>query len=117
MGFDPMYIDATVIGDEFTANQVEVFYYEDPLLTGTNIGESPANLQSQLLLSLDFKKNDMNRLFKLAAPRCRFSAGSKVQTTEGQLVDYPFSNNRDPNKINSIHCKTPKWKLDGDAAE
>jgi hypothetical protein len=44
VGFDPIYIDATVIGEEFTQNQVEVFYYEDPVLTNANIAESPANL-------------------------------------------------------------------------
>jgi len=87
------------------------------VLTNANIAESPANLQSQLLLSVDFKSNDLSRLFRLATPRCRWSAGSKAQTTEGQLVVYPFSNNRDPNRINSIHCKTPKWKLDGESAE
>jgi len=69
------------------------------------------------LLDVDFKSNDLGRLARLATPRCRFSAGSKVQTTEGQLVGYPFSSNRDPNGINSIHCKTPRWRLDGESAE
>lgn len=30
VGWDPMYIDALVWGDQFTKNQVEVYYYEDP---------------------------------------------------------------------------------------
>jgi hypothetical protein len=41
-----MYIDALVWGDQFTQNQVEVFYYEDPVLRSANIKEAPANLQS-----------------------------------------------------------------------
>lgn len=32
VNWDPMYIDALVMGDQFTQNQVEVFYYEDPSL-------------------------------------------------------------------------------------
>jgi len=44
--WDPIYVDATVIGDEFTENEVELFYYEDPVLTGSNIAEAPANLQA-----------------------------------------------------------------------
>jgi hypothetical protein len=44
--WDPIYVDATVIGDEFTENEVELFYYEDPVLTGANIAEAPANLQA-----------------------------------------------------------------------
>jgi hypothetical protein len=46
VGWDPMYIDALVWGDQYTANQVEVYYYEEPQLKSSNIAESPANLQS-----------------------------------------------------------------------
>jgi hypothetical protein len=42
--WDPIYIDALVWGDQFTKNQVEVFYYEEPMLRAANINESPANL-------------------------------------------------------------------------
>jgi hypothetical protein len=42
--WDPIYLDATVIGEEFTENQVEVFYYADPTVSRSNIIESPANL-------------------------------------------------------------------------
>lgn len=75
VAWDPMYIDATVIGDEFTENQVEVFYYQEPQVVAPNILESPANLQSQLLISLDFKANDMSRIAQYAKPKCRFTAG------------------------------------------
>jgi hypothetical protein len=44
--WDPIFIDATVIGDGFTDNQVEIFYYDDPRILSTNINESPANIQS-----------------------------------------------------------------------
>lgn len=52
--WDSLYIDATVIGDEFTENEVELFYYQDPILKSSNIVESPANVQSQLLIATDF---------------------------------------------------------------
>lgn len=80
--WDPMYIDALVWGDQFTQNQVEVFYYDDPALRSSNIAESPANIQSQLLLTVDFKNNDKGRLMRLGSPKCRFSAGSKVYVEE-----------------------------------
>jgi hypothetical protein len=44
--WDPMYIDATVLGNEYTENQVELFYYENPSVISKNVHESPANLQS-----------------------------------------------------------------------
>lgn len=50
VAWDPIYIDALVWGDQFTKNQVEMFYYEEPILKTTNINESPANLQSQIML-------------------------------------------------------------------
>ena len=44
--WDAVSFDATVIGDEYTQNGVEVFYYQDPKLLSTNIQEAPANLQA-----------------------------------------------------------------------
>lgn len=32
-----MNIDATVIGEDYTENDVEIYYYEDPELVGINI--------------------------------------------------------------------------------
>jgi len=61
---------------------VEVFYYEDPMLRSSNIGESPANLQSQLMLTVDFKNNNLGRLLRLGDAKCRFTAGQKVYTEE-----------------------------------
>jgi len=117
VGWDPFYVDASVLNDEFTRNQVELRFYEDPSLKSSNIAESPANLQSQLILLMDFKNNDLGDLLRLGNPKCRFQANGKLATTEGQLVAYPFTQSRDPNMINSVHCKTPRWKLDGDQAE
>jgi hypothetical protein len=72
VGWDPMYIDCLVWGDQFTQNQVEVFYYDEVNLKGININESPANLQSQILIETDFKANDKTRLMREATPKCRF---------------------------------------------
>jgi hypothetical protein len=44
--WDPVFIDATVIGDEFTDNEVELFYYEDPTKLSSNILEAPSNLEA-----------------------------------------------------------------------
>ena len=92
--WDPIYIDATVTkDDEFTNNNVEVFYYQDPVLSTANIIESPANIQSQVLIFADFKKNNMQRLVRYANPKCRFTSasGNKVRETEGKIIAYPFT--------------------------
>lgn len=68
-------------------------------------------------MTVDFKNNDLGRLLRLGDTKCRFTAGQKQYVEEGQLVAYPFTQNRDPNLINTIHCKTPRWNLDADQAE
>ena len=54
----------------------------------------------------------MYRLAKYATPMCRFSQGSKIYYSEGLLIAYPLTQDKDPNLINTIHCKTPVWDLD-----
>lgn len=47
--WDPMYIDAAVYGSDlidFTDNNVEIFYYEDPSFSDLNNDESPANVEN-----------------------------------------------------------------------
>jgi hypothetical protein len=112
VGWDPIYVDALVWGDQPTKNQVEVYYYEDPVLRSSNLDESPANLQSQLMLTVDFKNNDLTRLTRIGDAKCRFTSGNKIYVEEAQLVAYPFTQSRDPNLINTVHCKTPRWELE-----
>lgn len=54
----------------------------------------------------------MARIVKYATPTCRFSLGSKVDYTEGLLVAYPLTEDRDPNLVNTIHCRSPLWDFD-----
>ena len=115
--WDPMYIDATVIGDEYTENQVELFYYAEPSVVAPNIQESPANLQSQILIALEMKGNDMNLISQYAKPKCRFTSGSKVMTVTGVLITYPLSGSQDASDLNTLHCKSPRWTLSGSDQE
>ena len=68
-----------------------------------------------MIITADFGVNDKSRLAKYAAPTCRFTSKdtSKVEVTTAQLVRYPFTTSRDTALINSFHCKSPKWHLDG----
>jgi len=68
-------------------------------------------------MTVDFLNNNMERLLREGNPKCRFTAGGKTYVEEAQLVAYPFTQNRDPNLINTIHCKSPRWQLDSDNSE
>lgn len=37
--------------------------------------------------------------------------------TDAQITTYPFTAVHDATQANSIHCKSPRWQLDGPAAE
>lgn len=41
-----MYIDASVYENDFTENNVEVYYYEEPDYKELSTDESPANLEN-----------------------------------------------------------------------
>jgi hypothetical protein len=61
--WDPIYIDATVIGDGFTDNQVEIFYYDDPKILSTNINLNLNNSYFQDTLSKAFPFNKFAYFF------------------------------------------------------
>lgn len=36
---------------------------------------------------------------------------------DGVLITYPLSGSQDPSGLNTIHCKTPKWTINGQETE
>jgi hypothetical protein len=72
-----MTIDASIHGGniaDFTDNSVQIFFYEDPDYKEMSISESPANIESQIYVTSDFKKNPIDRLKKYANVMCRFKS-------------------------------------------
>tara|TARA_B110000285_G_C14718599_1_gene421089 strand:+ start:100 stop:420 length:321 start_codon:yes stop_codon:yes gene_type:complete len=59
----------------------------------------------------------MEVLDRYATPTCRYTFGTKVEITDAQIVTYPFTGARTPNTANHIHCKSPRWSLDGSEPE
>jgi len=82
INWDPIYIDATVQGNEFTENEVELFYYADPIISDPLINEAPGNIQAQVLIPTDFAGNNMEVLDRYATPTCRYTYGEKVEVTD-----------------------------------
>lgn len=42
--WDPITVNAAVYEDDFTENDVQVWYYDDPSYNGLSEDESPANI-------------------------------------------------------------------------
>lgn len=79
-----MYIDASVYENSFTENNVEVYYYEEPEYKDILADESPANVEKQIIIRTDFKKNPIERLYKYSNFTCRFkSEDGQVKYTKG----------------------------------
>jgi hypothetical protein len=92
-----MTIDASIHGsnlEDFTDNTVQIFFYEDPDYKEMSIVESPANIESAIYITTDFKKNPIDRLKKYANVVCRFKSlddgTNQVYFTQGQLSVYPL---------------------------
>jgi|JI7StandDraft_1071085.scaffolds.fasta_scaffold1116029_1 hypothetical protein len=44
--WDPMNIDASVYGNDFTDSNINVYYYEEPSYHDLSTDESPANIEN-----------------------------------------------------------------------
>jgi len=81
-----------------------------------SVVESPANIESTIYITTDFKKNPIDRLKKYANVVCRFKSledgTNQVYFTQGQLESYPLERNS-AHQPNAVTCKNPKWNLKG----
>jgi hypothetical protein len=95
--WDPINIEASVYGSgesDFTDNGVQIFYYEEPDYKELSSDETPANVESQVYLVADFKKNPIERLKRYSSISCRFkNEEGIVKYTEGSLARYPLDSN------------------------
>ncbi len=112
--FNPLTVEACVYGNTFTENNIEIYYYEEPVYSKISQEGSPANNEDPLFIKSDFKydKNDPERLKKHSNFTCRFTSldGKKVVYTKGYMVHYPLSSNEE-DLPDHVQCATPQWKL------
>jgi hypothetical protein len=89
--WDAMYIDASVYENAFTENNVDIYYYEEPEYKDILTDESPANVEKQIIIRTDFKKNPIDRLYKFSNFTCRFrTEDGQVRYTRAQMERYPL---------------------------
>lgn len=53
--YDPIFIEASVYEDDFTENNVEIYYYQEPDFKNISTDESPANQENDIVIETDFK--------------------------------------------------------------
>lgn len=91
-----MTVEASVYGNMFTENNIEIWYYDEPNYIDLSSSGSPANLQKPLFVKTDFKwqTNDVDKFRKHSNFTCRFQSldGKKVVYTKAKMEVYPVGN-------------------------
>mmetsp|Transcript_47134 Transcript_47134/g.62406 ORF Transcript_47134/g.62406 Transcript_47134/m.62406 type:complete len:196 (-) Transcript_47134:93-680(-) len=68
---DPVYIEASVYNDDFTENRVPLYYYEEPEYEHYS-GETPANIQTEILIGAKIRQQDMMNIRRFSNAKARF---------------------------------------------
>ena len=110
---DGMTVEACVYGNEFTENNIEIWYYDDPIYEDVSEPGNPGNDDKPLYIKTDFKwdVNDLKKFKKYGNFTCRFTSedGKRVAYTKAQMAKYPIEFEDDKTKPTHTRCKAPKW--------
>lgn len=112
---DGMAIEASVVGNAFTENNIEIWYYEQPDYLSTSISGTPANQEKPIFTKTNFKwnVNDIDRFQKFGNFSCRFTSldGKKVVYTKARMEIYPLGSASDEGDLPThVKCYNPIWK-------
>lgn len=82
----------SVYENNFTENDIEVFYIYDPEYKSINRNSVPGNMQVPLIVETDFhwNNNDKEMFRKHSNFTCRFTLGTKVVVTHGRMETLPL---------------------------
>lgn len=114
IGFDGLTVEASVFGGVFTQNNIEVFYYDEPIYESLNQYGTPSNVEKPIYTKTDFKWhiNDPERIKKHGNFSCRFTSadGKRVVYTKARMEVYPLGSQDDKALPTHMRCMNPKWK-------
>jgi hypothetical protein len=109
-----MTVEASVYGNVYTENNIEIWYYDDPTYIELSSSGSAANQEKPLFVKTDFKwdTNDVDKFRKHGNFTCRFKSldGQRVAYTKARMEIYPLGSAVDSVKPTHITCNSPKWK-------
>ena len=114
IGFDPINIYVMNPDQDFEPNDIDIWYYKDPIFQGISSQFAYINEHKPLILHTDFSWNEGNNaeLFrKYSNITCRFTS----EKTGHQVVTYAVMETNPIGAFNKgkladqIRCRTPKW--------
>ena len=122
VGYVPIQVETSIHGDAFTKNNVQLNYFENPLVGGGLQVKNASyvfhsNAVDSILIPIDVQVPPGIReqdFLRRTRPLCKYSVGGQEVITEGKLVQYPYPRNAnvDITKV-SIECATPQLGTSG----
>lgn len=113
--WDPVPIEVSIFSDQYTNNNISLYYIREPEVILFNEPEAPANNPLDLFFGLKINPDDLEYILRHSNPMCRFTSkdGKKVTYTQGILLHYPLTQDVELARVpNSLKCKSPRWDLE-----
>lgn len=92
IGQDGVTVEATVYNNQFTSNNIEIWYIYDPLFKAISRNSTPINLSLPIFVTTEFywDQNDYDRFLKYSNFTCRFTFANQVYVTAARMETMPF---------------------------
>lgn len=97
---------------DFTANEIDLWYYKDPKISNISSEFAYSNEQKPILFKIDFSWSDGNNyeMFKKFGNfTCRFTGSSNVEVVPAIMEVSPIGQFKKDKLPDQIRCRSPKW--------
>jgi hypothetical protein len=116
-------VEATVYNNQFTNNNIEVWYIFDPLFKAISRNSTPINLSLPILVTTEFywESNNYDRFVKYSNFTCRFTVGNQTYVTSARMETMPFGSRYENDALtsdkrilpNHVLCASPRVATPG----
>ena len=120
IGQNPMTVEASVYENNYTENEIEVYYIYDPEYKSINRNTVPRNMQVPLFIETNFfwQNNDKEMFSKFANFTCKFVLNGHETVTQGRMEKFPMGssyalNGQDSPLPDHVVCPSPKMATSG----
>ena len=113
IGYDAFTVNMMDPAGRFAANDIDLWYYRDPVFNSLSSTFAYANEHKPILVSTNFfwgEGNQLERVRKHGNFTCRFTGDSGKQRHEaGVMETSPIGSYKEDALPDQIRCRTPKW--------
>lgn len=123
IGQNAFTVEASVYNNEFTSNNIQVWYIYDPLFKSISRNSTPINLSLPILVQTDFfwGTNDFEMFAKHSNFTCRFTVGTDVYVTRARMETMPLGSRYENDEVSSekrilpthVLCASPRVQKPG----